>query len=83
MEFKLVAEGNAIKKSQFISDDVMVFDAGHEVFVWVGKGASKEEKKQALGYGQSYLTQYSRPSYLPVTRVQEAGESADFLQALQ
>lgn len=83
MEFKMVSEGNAIKKSQFISDDVMVFDAGHEVFVWVGKGASKEEKKQALGYGQSYLTQYNRPAYLPVTRVQEAGESADFTQALQ
>jgi hypothetical protein len=83
MEFKLVAEGNAIKKSQFISDDVMVFDAGHEVFVWVGKGANKEEKKGALGYAQTYLTNYQRPAYIPITRVQEAGESADFLQALQ
>jgi len=83
MEFKLVSEGNAIKKSQFQSDDVMIFDAGHEVFVWVGKGASKEEKKNALGYAQTYLTQYKRPSYIPITRVQEAGESPDFLTALQ
>jgi gelsolin len=83
MEFKQVAEGNAIKKSQFISDDVMVFDAGHEVFVWVGKGASKEEKKNALGYAQTYLTQFKRPAYIPITRVQEAGETPDFLTALQ
>jgi len=83
MEFKQVAEGNAIKKSMFQSDDVMIFDAGHEVFAWIGKGASKEEKKNALGYAQTYLTQYQRPSFIPITRVQEAGESADFLQALQ
>lgn len=83
MEFKLVAEGNAIKKSQFISDDVMILDAGYEVFTWIGKGASKEEKKNALGYAQTYLTQYKRPSHIPITRVQEAGESPEFLQALQ
>jgi len=83
MEFKQVAEGNAVKKSLFQSDDVMIFDAGHEVFAWIGKGASKEEKKNALGYAQSYLTQYKRPAYIPITRVQEAGESPDFLQALQ
>jgi hypothetical protein len=83
MEFKQVAEGNAIKKSQFISDDVMIFDAGHEVFVWVGKGASKEEKRKALGYAQQYLTDYKRPSFIPITRVQEAGESESFQTALQ
>jgi len=83
MEFKLVAEGNAIKKSQFQSDDVMIFDAGHEVFAWIGKGASKEEKKNALGFAQTYLTQFQRPAYIPITRVLEAGESPDFLQALQ
>jgi len=83
MEFKQVAEGNAIKKSQFVSDDVMIFDAGHEVFVWIGKGANKEEKKNGLGYAQTYLTQYNRPAYIPITRVQEAGESPDFLTALQ
>lgn len=83
MEFKLVAEGNAIKKSQFISDDVMIFDAGHEVFVWVGKGANKEEKRSALGYAQTYLKNYNRPSFIPITRVQEAGESESFVTSLQ
>jgi len=83
MEFKQLSEGNAIKKSQFISDDVMIFDAGHEVFVWVGKGASKEEKKNALGFAQTYLTNFKRPAYIPITRVQEAGETPDFLTALQ
>jgi len=83
MEFKMVSEGNAIKKTQFISDDVMIFDAGSEVFVWVGKGANGEEKKKALGYAQEYLTKYNRPSFIPITRVQEAGESETFKTALQ
>jgi len=78
MEFKLIAEGNAIKKSQFISDDVMIFDAGSDVYAWIGKGASKDEKKQALGSAQSYLTKFNRPSYLPIARILEGGENEAF-----
>jgi len=83
MEFKLIAEGLAINKSQFKSDDVMIFDSGVEVYTWIGKGASKEEKKNALGYAQSYLKQYSRPEWTPISRVQEVGETAEFLEALK
>jgi len=78
MEFKLIAEGLAIKRTQLISDDVMIFDAGNEVYAWIGKGASKEEKKQALGFAQDYLTKYNRPAYLPISRVLEGGENETF-----
>jgi len=83
MEFKLVAEGNAIKKSQFISDDVMVFDSGTEVYCWVGKGASPDEKKKGLGYAQEYLKQYNRPAHIPICRISEGGEPEPFKVALQ
>jgi len=83
MEFKHISDGNAIKKTQFVSDDVMVFDCGSEVFVWVGKGANAEERKKALGYAQDYLTKHNRPAWIPITRVNENGESAAFQQALQ
>jgi len=78
MEFKLINEGNAIKRNQLISDDVMIFDAGNEVYAWIGKGASKEEKKQALGFAQDYLTKFKRPSWLPISRVLEGGENETF-----
>jgi len=78
MEFKVIAEGNAIKRNQLISDDVMIFDAGNEVYAWIGKGASKDEKKQALGFAQDYLTKFKRPSYLPISRVLEGGENETF-----
>jgi gelsolin len=78
MEFKLISEGNAIKRSQLIHDDVMIFDAGNEVYAWIGKGASKEEKKQALGFAQDYLTKYNRPGWLPISRVLDGGENETF-----
>jgi len=56
----------------------MIFDAGSEVYAWIGKGASKEEKKQALGFAQDYLKKFNRPSYLPISRVLEGGENEAF-----
>jgi len=82
MEFKFISEGNAIKKSQLVGDDVMIFDAGNEVFVWVGKGANANEKKQALGYAQTYLTQNKRPSWLPISRIIQGGENPAFETAM-
>jgi len=82
MEFKFISEGNAIKKSQLVADDVMIFDAGNEVFVWVGKGANANEKKQALGYAQTYLTQNKRPSWLPISRIIQGGENPAFETAM-
>jgi len=82
MEFKFISEGNAIKKTQLVTDDVMIFDAGNEVFVWVGKGANANEKKQALGYAQSYLTQNKRPSWLPISRILQGGENPSFETAM-
>jgi gelsolin len=77
LEFKMVAE-TTVKKSQLISDDVFIFDIGSEVFVWVGKGASKEEKRQAMQYAQNYLKEYKRPAWLPISRILEGGENEVF-----
>merc|ERR1711953_668838 len=60
MEFKLVGEKN-VKGDLLDSNDVFVFDIGAEVFVWVGKGASKGEKREAMKYAQEYLKKYNRP----------------------
>jgi gelsolin len=82
MTFKLIAEGNAVKRSQLITDDVMIFDSGSEVFAWVGKGSNKEERRKALGFAQDYLKNYNRPNSLPICRVLEGGENQAFNAAM-
>lgn len=36
-------------------DDVMVLDSGEEVFIWIGDGASEEEKKKSLQLAEDYI----------------------------
>lgn len=79
LEFTKVA-GTSIDK--FNSDDVMIFDAGHHVFAWIGKGANANEKKNALGYAQSYLTEHKRPAFIPISRVFQGGENEEFNHSL-
>jgi len=77
MTFTLKAEGK-FERSVLNSDDVFILDNGAEIFTWVGKGASPNEKKQAVKYAQDYLTQFKRPLYLPITRILEGGENEVF-----
>jgi len=77
MVFQEVATGK-ISRSKLISDDVFIFDTGFEVFAWIGKGASPDEKKNALGYAQDYLTKYNRPAFLPISRILEGAENNTF-----
>ena len=38
-----------------VSDDVMILDAGEEVYVWIGQEADEEEKVKGLKMAQNYL----------------------------
>jgi gelsolin len=76
-----VAKGK-VTKGQLNTADVFILDSGYEVFTWIGKGASAQEKSRAMSYAQDYLAKAGRPAYLPVTRVNEGGENESFLNAL-
>jgi len=82
MEFSKISEGNAIKKSQLDGDDVFIFDAGHEVFTWIGKGASDKERTECMVYAQQYLSKNKRPLYLPISRILQGGENPAFNEAI-
>jgi hypothetical protein len=77
LTFTKVAEGK-VGKSMLNSKDVFIFDAGPEVFVWIGKNSTKAERKTALQYAADYLKQHNRPQTLPITRVYEEGETEVF-----
>jgi len=78
MVFKQVATGSAVKKNLLDPNDVFILDTGAEVFAWIGKGASADEKAKALGFAQDYLGKYNRPAYLPICRVLDGGENPTF-----
>jgi gelsolin len=74
MVFKQVAAG-VVKKNMLDQNDVFILDTGAEVFAWIGKGASANEKKKALGFAQDYLTKYNRPAWMPISRILQGGEN--------
>jgi hypothetical protein len=82
LEFTKVAEGNAIKKNMLDKDDVFVFDAGFEIFVWIGKGSTDQERNEAMVNAQKYLTNNKRPAYLPISRILDGGENPKFMEAI-
>ncbi|KAI8781961.1 gelsolin protein 2 [Biomphalaria glabrata] len=80
MEFEKLKEGR-IFKNDFNSKDVFIFDNKKECFVWIGKGASKAEKQNALSYAHKFL-QVSTHPLIPVTVVSEGQENKSFRSAI-
>jgi len=78
LTFAEVAQGKNVKRNQLDSNDVFILDTGAEVFAWIGKGASVEEKKKAMSFAQQYLTKYNRPLFISIARVLEGGENEVF-----
>ncbi|TMW63189.1 hypothetical protein Poli38472_002130 [Pythium oligandrum] len=60
------------------TEDVFVVDVGDVVYVWVGKEASANERKNAITVATKYLQKNSRSLNTPITRVIESGEPAVF-----
>lgn len=81
MSFTEKASGK-VAKGDFDANDVFIFDCGTEIFVWVGKESSADERRGGLQYAQNYLRNFERPIFLPITRILEGNESSFFNQAL-
>jgi len=83
LEFKQVGTGSSCKRALLDSNDVFVLDTGAEIFAWIGKGATSQEKSKALHFAQDYLTKFNRPAYLPISRILEGAENNIFEDALK
>jgi len=82
MEIKEVGRGK-LDKSKLNSDDTFILDAGGQVFVWIGKNSTKNEKREAMAYAVRYLGDQGRAADVPIARVMEGGEPAEFWQAFK
>ncbi len=80
MEVSIVSEGT-LAKSFLDSKDVFLVDDGKLLFVWVGKGASTNERKNAMSYAHNYLMKTKHP-LIPVTVVGEGKETAQFTKLM-
>jgi len=65
-------------KGSLNTNDVYIVDNGNEIIVWVGKGATDNEKISALRYAEQYLKDFNRPVYLSICIVREGMESPQF-----
>jgi len=81
LEFTEVGKGPAIKRNMLDPNDVFILDTGAEVFAWIGKGASVQEKKKAMSFAQDYLVKYNRPMFMPIARILQGGENEVFEQS--
>ncbi|XP_019529713.3 gelsolin isoform X3 [Aedes albopictus] len=71
-----------LKQSMLDSDqDCFILDTGASgIFVWVGKGATSQERSQSMIKAQEFITTKGYPMHTQVHRVIENGETTDFKQ---
>lgn len=49
-------------------DDCHILDIGTEIFVWIGRGCTDQERESAMDQAQAFLTKSGRPEWIPITR---------------
>mmetsp|Transcript_33794 Transcript_33794/g.95643 ORF Transcript_33794/g.95643 Transcript_33794/m.95643 type:complete len:401 (+) Transcript_33794:208-1410(+) len=69
--------------SKLRPEDVYILDSGCEVFVWVGSKASEQEKSRSFFFVHQYIRDNRRPTFLPLTRLNQGTESPAFTAALK
>jgi hypothetical protein len=77
LEVTSVAKGK-LDKSLLDPNDVFLLDVGSQIFVWIGKGATKDERNKGMSHGAQYLASSGRPAFTPLTRIIESGETPLF-----
>eukprot|EP01063_Lacrimia_lanifica_P036605 TRINITY_DN730_c1_g2_i3.p2 TRINITY_DN730_c1_g2~~TRINITY_DN730_c1_g2_i3.p2 ORF type:complete len:192 (+),score=59.65 TRINITY_DN730_c1_g2_i3:582-1157(+) len=79
MTFEELARGGDVSAALVTSDDVFILDTGAQVVVVVGRGASREERLEALPRAQVYLNSSARD--VPVARMVEGTAHPDYAAA--
>ncbi|PRP86526.1 Rab family GTPase [Planoprotostelium fungivorum] len=75
--FTLVAAGIDLDQQHLDTKEVFLYDAGVDLFVWVGKQAAPEAKKNCMDIAAKHAQQKGRVD-TPITKQLEGGESDYF-----
>lgn len=66
-----------LDRSVLDSNDVFIIETGSSVFVWIGRGASIDERKNCMSYAHQYLCEQPNP-FEAITVLSEGQKSPDF-----
>lgn len=69
LKFTRVKEGR-VTQDDFERKDVFIFDTGKYCFVWIGRGASVNEKKRGMEFAHNYLNKTEHP-LIPVSCIKD------------
>lgn len=69
-----------LKQEMLNTNDCYILDTGSGIYVWVGKKATEQEKKQSMSRATGFLQTKKYPTWTKVARVVEGAESAPFKQ---
>jgi len=78
LEMTKIAEGPTATRDKLDAADAFIIDFGNEIFAWVGKGASREERRHGIQYAIEYLKKNGRPQTTPITVTLDGSESDYF-----
>nr|CBX24534.1 advillin protein [Paracentrotus lividus] len=68
-----------LEQSMLNSNDCFIVDQGHcGIFVWKGKGSTKQERKSAFSNAQGFIKAKQYPENTPVTVINENSETTAF-----
>ncbi|CAI5688124.1 unnamed protein product [Oreochromis niloticus] len=76
----IVTEVTHFIQDDLSEDDVMLLDTWDQVFIWVGKDANEEERKEALTTSQEYLQTHpgDRDPHTPIVLIKQGFEPPTF-----
>jgi gelsolin len=69
-----------LKQEMLNTNDCFILDTGSGIYVWLGKKATEQEKKQAMSRGQGLIAQKKYPQWTKVAKINEFTETAPFKQ---
>lgn len=74
----LVKEGQLTKDDLEDTDAFLINGGVLGIWVWIGRGSSKEERKAVMALGEKYIKEENLPPHTPLTRVVQGGETEEF-----
>jgi len=81
MQIEKIGEGSFEQDTLLDKDCFVLWSGGQNgVFAWIGKGATKDERKQAMESAQNLINQKGLPRWTKVTRVIGGAEPTSFKQ---
>jgi hypothetical protein len=79
MEFvELTPSDGKFRKDLLVTDDVFLIQGVSKLFLWIGRRANANEKKEATLLAVSYLRNHSLPMTMAIERVSEGNETGSF-----